>query len=125
MRSPGLTRLATVVGVLLLGVIVPLNTGCATANWTGKSIDDAIAKLGQPDRIRSLPDGRRVFTWHRSGLIPEEPTSDDRGRFRPAGPGTYWESWLQLVVDPDGIVLSSSEGQPTPPDLPPAQAPKT
>jgi hypothetical protein len=125
MRGFSLTRLATAVGVLLLCVIVPLTTGCATVNWTGKSIDDAIAKLGQPDDIHSLPDGRRMFIWHRSGLIPEEPTFDDRGRLRPAGPGTYWESWLHLMVDPDGIILSWSEGQPTPPGLPPAVAPKS
>ena len=88
-----------------------LTVACASMTqkeeWTGRKIDEAIAKLGTPSHVTPGEGGQKTYVWmiHRS--VPDQRTS-----FDPSGvPRTYTgahdsvHTWT-FVVGADGIITS-------------------
>ncbi len=94
-----------------LAAVAVLAVSCASMTqkeeWTGRKIDEAVAKLGTPSHVTPGENGEKTYVWmiHRS--VP-----DQRTEFDPNGvPRTYTGShdsvhiWT-FVVNADGIITS-------------------
>ena len=79
--------------------------------WTGRKIDEAIAKLGTPSTVKTAENGEKTYLWllHRS--VPEQVTTYD-GFGTPRLVTRFRDSvhtWM-FVVRGDGV---SSAGRTT------------
>ena len=94
--------------IMMASLSVLLAVSCASLDWTGRSIDEVIGRLGQPTRIETRADGLRVFVWVTRSEIPGAPQYDSQGKMVGRSGGTYMQSTKVFVVDPEGLILQAS-----------------
>lgn len=112
LRSDRLTAFAVVMAVLTV-------VGCAsmTANeqWTGRPIQEAVAKLGHPTNVIPSDGGAKTYVWlvHRSVPV-QNVTFDSQGN--PMYSTAYRDSvrTLTFAVDASGTIVTWNESDTQP-----------
>ncbi len=97
-------------GWATLAAVALLAIACASLKkeeWTGRKIDEAIAKLGTPSHVTPGEAGQKTYVWEIHRSVPDQRTS-----FDPSGvPRTYTGShdsvhiWT-FIVGADGVITA-------------------
>ncbi len=114
-------RLNMLVAVGSAAVLAVLVTGgCASMtskeSWTGRKIDEAIAKLGTPSNVIPADDGGKTYVWLLHRTVPvQNVTFDSQGN--PVYGTRYRDSvrTLTFSVDASGTIVTwnDSAAQPS------------
>lgn len=104
--------LKTLVLVAAMVAVVALVVGsCASMTkkeeWTGRKIDEAIAKLGTPSTVTPGENGEKTYVWMLHRSVPEQNVSYD-SRGIPITHTTYRDSvhTYMLHVDASGTITT-------------------
>ncbi len=97
--------------VATLAAVVLLAVSCASMTkkeeWTGRKIDDAIAKLGTPSHVTPGESGQKTYVWmiHRS--VPDQRTEVDASGATRTYTGSHDSVHIwTFVVGADGVITS-------------------
>ena len=117
MRSHPNTLVA-VAAVAALAALIAGSCASVTAReqWTGRKIDEAIAKLGTPSNVIPADDGGKTYVWllHRSVPV-QNVTFDSQGN--PVYGTKYRDSvrTLTFSVDASGTIVTWNDSSTRPP----------
>lgn len=100
-----------VVPCAVLAVVAFLAPSCAsmtqTEAWTGRRIDEAIAKLGTPSHVTSGENGQKTYLWMLHRSVPEQLiTYDGFGTPRTVTRSRDSVHTWMFVVGADGIIIT-------------------
>lgn len=113
MRSDRSRLVVVAVAVAMLAVVAGSCVSTAKPEaWTGRKIDDVIAKLGKPSSVLPGENGQKTYTWvlHRSVPVQNE-TFNSQGA--PVSSTTFRDTvrTKTFSVDASGIIVSWNDSQ--------------